>query len=89
VAINICQALIPGINCEDFANIFEEHKVVNALDPFSYESNVFAKRERQGLPLFHFSVRPEPFPSLKPPKTGFVNHRIPKKVLTTSRNVDD
>ena len=40
------ESCIPGIDCEDVGNIFEEHKIVSALEPFSPEGCVFAKRDK-------------------------------------------
>lgn len=40
------ESCIPGIQTEDFAAIFEEHQLVNALDPMHVENNVFAMRQK-------------------------------------------
>ena len=40
----------------------------------------------QGLPLVHFSRQPEPFLSPKPTQT---TQRVPQKVLTSRREVDE
>lgn len=40
------ESCIPGINAEDVAAIFEEHRVLPAMDPFHPMSGVYATREK-------------------------------------------
>lgn len=40
------ESCIPGINAEDVAAIFEEHRVVNSLDPFHPMPGAYAMQER-------------------------------------------
>ena len=37
---------VPGVNCTDVNSIFEEHRIVQALDPFNPMERVYAMREK-------------------------------------------